>query len=83
MIIGVEALVASMLGAQAVESLAELAPLALLGGAAVGLVVSWSRSPRADTRAAPRRARCASARRPHERTSRSGVQSATLPWPPS
>jgi hypothetical protein len=84
MIIGVEALVASMLGSQAVESLAELAPLALLGCAAVGLVVSWARSsPGAGTRAAPRRTHRAPTRRQYQQACRNGVQSATLPWPPS
>jgi hypothetical protein len=83
MIIGVEALVANMIGG-AVGSLAELAPAALLGCAALGLVVSWSRSsPRADAKAVPMRANPASVHRRHEWGFRTGVQSATLPWPPS
>jgi hypothetical protein len=84
MIIGIEALVANMIGGRAVESFAELAPAALLGCAALGLVVSWSRSsPRSDAKGVPLHANPASGRRRQERGFRTGVQAATLPWPPS
>jgi hypothetical protein len=88
MSMGVEALTAisggGMLGPQAVEPLAELAPVALLACVAVGFVVSWSRSsPHAVTGAVLRWAHHASVCRQRERASRTGVQSATLPWPPS
>jgi hypothetical protein len=83
----VEALMAisggGMLDPQAVESFAELAPIALLAFAAVGLAV-WSRSsPHAGMRTVPRCARRASVGRQHERAPRTGVQAATLAWPPS